>query len=538
MSSRAIHRVNENADVISSRYALNVNINAARSLMGILRTNLGPKGTLKMLVGGAGQIKLTKDGAVLLKEMQIQHPTAALIARTASAQDIATGDGTTTCVLLCGELLRQAERYITDGVHPRVMVDGYELARERALEFAETFFDEVNLPMVNGEPDREVLINIARTSLRSKLHTEMADLLTEICVDAVLGIRAPGESIDLHMIEIMTMRHRLDLDTRLVRGLVLDHGTRHPNMKKRASNCKILFANLNLEWEHTEVNSAFYFKDANQREEMAVAEREFVNKRVMKLVEFKNQHIAEDEQFVLINVGGIDSISLDILQKHNIMGIRRAKRRNMERLAKACGGYCVNTENAIVPDCLGSAEEVYEHVLGDDKYTFIEGVPNTRSNTILIKGPNDHTIKQIKDAVRDGLRAVKNAIEEERVVPGAGCFEIACSRHLREYKATVQGRSKLGVEALAEALLIIPKTLASNSGLDPQDCIIKLNDAHEDGVMAGLDVETGEILIPSDEGIFDNFCVKKQYIQLATVIATKLLLVDQIIRAGRAQKKD
>jgi len=535
MSSRAIHRVNENADVISSKHALSVNISAARSLMNILKTNLGPQGTLKMLVGGAGQIKLTKDGSVLLNQMQIQHPTASLIARTASAQDATTGDGTTTCVLLCGELLRQAERYITDGVHPRVLVDGYEEAREKALAFVDTFKQNI---VVNDKIDREILTQVARTSLRSKLHAEMADLLTEICVDAVLNINKPGEPIDLHMIEIMTMRHRLDLDTRLVRGLVLDHGTRHPNMKKRANNCRILFCNLNLEWEHTEVNSAFYFKDASQREKMAVAEREYVNKRVYKIVEFKEQHVKEDETLVLVNVGGIDQISLDILQKNNIMGIRRAKRRNMERLALACGGYCVNTENALTPDCMGSAETVYEHVLGDDKYTFIEGVPHTQSCTILIKGPNDHTIKQIKDAVRDGLRAVKNAIAEGCVIPGAGAFEVACHRHLLEFKKTVKGRAKLGVQAMADSLLIIPKTLAANSGLDPQDSIIKLDDAHLSGFEAGLDLDTGDVLDPAANGIYDNYSVKRQYIQLATVIATKLLLVDQIIRAGKRMKKN
>merc|ERR1712083_31764 len=210
----------------------------------------------------------------------------------------------------------------------------------------------------------------------------------------------------------------------------------------------------------------------------------------------------------------------------------------MERLALACGGYAVNTENALVPDCLGSAETVYEHVLGDDKFTFIEGVPKSQSCTILIKGPNNHTISQIKNAVRDGLRAVKNALNEKCLIPGAGAFEVACSRHLREFKKTVKGRTKLGVEAMAEALLIIPKTLATNSGLDPQDSVIKLLDAHEAGKMAGLNLDDGEVLDPKTEGIFDNYSVKKQYIQLASTICSKLLLVDQIIRAGRSMKKN
>lgn len=531
--SRAIHRVNENADVISSRYALNVNITAARSLQQILKTNLGPKGTLKMLVGGAGQLKLTKDGSVLLTQMQIQHPTAALIARTATAQDDATGDGTTSCVLLTAELLRQAESYCQEGVHPRVIVDGYEIGLEEALKFAKTYKKD----MKDGS-DRELLLNVARTSLRTKLHAELADHMTEICVDAVLSVHQPGEPIDLHMVEIMTMRHRLDLDTRLVRGLVLDHGTRHPNMRKRANNVKILFANFNLEWEHTEVNSAFYYKDAGEREGMAKAERNYVNTRVQKIIDFRDRACKEGETLCLINVGGIDPISLDMLQKADIMGIRRAKRRNMERLAKACGGYCVNTEDGLEADCLGSCESLYEHCLGDDKYTFIEGCPKTKSVTVLIKGPNNHSIAQIKDALRDGLRAVKNAMTEQCVVPGAGAFEVACCRHLREFKKTVKGRTKLGVEAMATAMLIIPKTLATNSGLDPQDSIIKLMDAHQLSNEAGLDLETGDVCDPFAEGIIDNHCVKLQGIQLATMIATKILLVDQIIRAGRRMKKN
>lgn len=534
--SRSIHKINENADIISSRYALEVNITAAKSLMSIMKTNLGPRGTLKMLVTGAGQLKLTKDGSVLLSQMQIEHPTAALIARTASAQDQATGDGTTTCVLLIGELLRQAERFITEGIHPRIIVDGYELAKNHAINLVDNFKETILTK--DGYIDREKLIQVARTSLRSKLYQEIADHMTEICVDAVLNIHTSGEIIDLNMIEIMTMCHRLDLDTRLIKGLVLDHGTRHPEMNKSAKNCKILFCNLNLEWEHTEINSAFYFKSAIKREEMAKAEREFVNQKIYKIIDFKKKILNFNEQMVLINQGGIDSVSLDILQRNNIMGIRRAKRRNMERLSLACGGFCVNTENELSLDCLGSAERVYEHVLGDEKYTFIEGVPFSKSVTILIKGPNNHTITQIKDAIRDGLRAVKNSIIDGCVLPGAGAFEIACRNHLLKFKDTVLGRAKLGIQAMAETLLVIPKTLANNSGLDSQDSIIKLIASSKEGNTVGLDIETGDLIDPVFEGIFDNYSVKKQYLQLASVIATKLLLVDQIIRAGKQIKKD
>jgi len=267
---------------------------------------------------------------------------------------------------------------------------------------------------------------------------------------------------------------------------------------------------------------------------LVAAERKFTDDKVRQVIAFKNQVCKEDENFIVINQKGIDPISLDLLQKAGIVGIRRAKRRNMERIAKACGGYAVNSLRDIKPEALGYCEDYYEHVLGDDKYTFIEGTKKATSCTILIKGPNDHTIRQIKDAVRDGLRAVKNVYDDMAVIPGAGCFELAASTYLLEkYKPTVRGRAKLGIEAFAKALLVIPKTLLQNSGLDTQFCLMELLDQVADGHSVGLDIETGKPIIPSKSGIWDNVKVKKQFIHLGSVIATKLLLVDEVIRAGR-----
>jgi T-complex protein 1 subunit zeta len=242
----AIRVVNPNAEVLNRSAALLMNINAAKGLQDVLKTNLGPKGTIKMLVGGSGDIKLTKDGNTLLKEMQIQNPTAIMIARTAVAQDDISGDGTTSTVLLIGELMKQSERYISEGMHPRVLVDGFEVAKKATLEFLEDF----KTPVVIGDhPDKEALKMVARTTLRTKVHEELADKLTDIVVDAVLCVRKPDEPIDLFMVEIMHMKHRFDSDTRLVEGLVLDHGARHPDMKKHVENCYILTCNVSLEYE-------------------------------------------------------------------------------------------------------------------------------------------------------------------------------------------------------------------------------------------------------------------------------------------------
>eukprot|EP00475_Leptophrys_vorax_P037947 TRINITY_DN6607_c0_g1_i1.p1 TRINITY_DN6607_c0_g1~~TRINITY_DN6607_c0_g1_i1.p1 ORF type:complete len:547 (-),score=159.02 TRINITY_DN6607_c0_g1_i1:127-1767(-) len=534
----SLNTLNADADVIDKNQALILNINAAKSLANILKTNLGPRGTIKMLVSGAGDITLTKDGNVLLKQMQIQHPTASLIARTATAQDDIVGDGTTSTVLLVGELLKQAERYVAEGLHPRVIADGFELARDRALQTLDSL--KVAYDEAKGGDDRALLLDIARSSLRTKVDERLADHLTEIVTDAVLTIRREGVPLDLHMVEIMEMKHRSELETKLVRGLVLDHGARHPNMAKRAANCHILIANVSLEYEKSEVNSGFFYSNAEERQRLVDAEREFTNEKVRKVIDFKNLVCGDDssKNFVIINQRGIDAVSLDMLQKHNIIGIRRAKRRNMERLALACGGYAVNSVDDLDPKCLGFAGEVYEHVLGEDKFTFIEGVKNPQSCTILLKGPNGHSIKRSKDAVRDGLRSIRNTLEDRAVIPGAGAFELAAHLDLIEFRNSVQGRKKLGIQAFADALLVIPKILATNSGWDAQDSLLTLLDEARKKNKVGLDVNTGKSLLPVDAGILDNYIVKRQMLQLATVISSKLLLVDEVMRASKtAQPK-
>eukprot|EP01083_Nonionella_stella_P261356 889988_1 len=241
----ALRSLNPQSDLIGKNHALQINASAAQGLMNVLKSNLGPNGTIKMLVSGAGDVKLTKDGCVLLNQMQIQHPTAALIARTATAQDDITGDGTTSSVLFVGELLRQSLRYVMDGLHPRALLEGLELARLQTLEFIKEFATVVDKENV----DRELLVNVARSSLRTKLQRDLADHLTEIVVDAVLCVRQPGKPIDLHMVEIMFMEHQAGIDSRLVKGLVLDHGARHPNMAKRSTDCFILTCNVSLEYE-------------------------------------------------------------------------------------------------------------------------------------------------------------------------------------------------------------------------------------------------------------------------------------------------
>ncbi len=296
-----------------------------------------------------------------------------------SSQDDVTGDGTTSTVLLIGEFLKQAELYITEGLHPRVVTEGFEMAKKRALEVLE----EMKVKIDDVEK-REVLAKVAKTSLNTKVHPSLADQLTDICVDAMLSL--DQKSLDLHMVEIMEMQHRTESDTDLVRGLVLDHGGRHPDMPKRLRNCYILTCNVSLEYEKTEVNSGFFYKSAEDREKLVEAERKFIDDRVRRVIEFKRKVCPEgsDKSFVILNqkgqslrkslfrmtgvepclsllfiffsrLIGIDPLSLDALAKEGILALRRAKRRNMERLALACGGQAMNTFDDLDESCLGYA---------------------------------------------------------------------------------------------------------------------------------------------------------------------------------------
>ena len=534
----AARQVNPGAETLSKGMASMMNINAARGLQDVLKSNLGPKGTLKMLVSGAGDIKLTKDGNTLLNEMQIQHPTAMMIARIATAQDDITGDGTTSAVLIVGELMKQAERHLTDGVHPRLLTEGIEAAKEHILKY----IDSSALKM--DTTNRDLLVKIASASLRTKMHKELADLFTDIVVDAVLCIRKPNElggfDVDLHMIETMHMMHKAGTDSRLVKGLVMDHGGRHPGMPKALKKCRVLTMNYDLEYQKSEVNSGFYYNSAEQRESMVRAERKWVDDRTQQILDLKKKACAPDETFVIINQKGIDPLALDMLAKEGILALRRAKRRNMERVTLACGGEQINSLEALSVECLGYCDSCEEIALPntDDVYTILEGTRNPFSCSILVKGAHKHVIAQILEAVRDGTRSVANALKDGTLVPGAGGFETLAHAELMKFKSTISGRAKLGVQAYAEALLCIPKTLAENAGYDAQDSMLKLlEEAAKGSPKIGINIYTGEPQDPVAAGIFDNYTVKRQMLDSAAVIASQLLLVDEVIKAGRKMKK-
>merc|ERR550532_959680 len=429
--------------------------------------------------------------------------------------------------------MKLAETALADGLHPRLVADGFDLAREEALKFLDGF--KVSVDDIFN--DREKLVCVARTSLRTKINGAIADPTAEACVDAVKCVKKPDKALDLNMVEILHMKNKLVTETRLVKGMVMDHGARHADMPKRLENCYILTCNVSLEYEKSEVNAGFFYSNAEQRDKLVESERKFTDEKVKKIIELKKQVCTEEngKNFVIINQKGIDPPSLEMLAHEGIIALRRAKRRNMERLPLAVGGNAVNSVDDLDEDDLGYADLVYEQTLEDEKYTFIEGTKNPHSCTILIQGSTDHSIAQMKDAIRDGLRAVQNTIEDEAVVPGAGAFEVAAHVHLEQFKRTVEGKPRLGVEIFGKALLTVPKTLIENSGLDIQDKLLKVVAAREaKNTPVGVSVATGDPIDPVIEGIWDNYIVKKQILGLAPVLAEQLLLVDEVIRAGKS----
>lgn len=537
----SIHVLNKKADSLKAANVLMTNINASKGLFEIIKSNVGPKGSYKMLVSGSGSIKITKDGNVLLNEMMIQHPTASMLSRICSSIDETLGDGSSCNLIVATSLIFLSEKYILyEGIHPRILTQGFDLAKGILLDMLEN----LKIPLhIEQKFDKEMLVNVAKTSLRTKLPLALADSLADDLVESIRIIRSPSKQLDLHMIEIIDVKRNRATDTKLVRGMVLDHGCRHPNMPHMLKNCFILVLNVSLEYEKSEVFSSFIYSTAEEREKLAKSERKFTDDKVEKIIELKRSLVekklketGEKYNFAVFNQKGIDPISLDLLAKENIMALRRIKRRNLERITLCCGGNPCNNVYDLTEEDVGYAGLVYELALNDEKYTFIEDVKEPKSCTILIQAPNDYSIKQIKDAIRDGLRSIKNAIEDDCVISGAGTFEIMGYCKLKEEEKKVKGKQRYAFDIYANALLNVPKVLLENSGVDIHETLFQVIDKNMENPKDpyGINLEDGSPSHAHLLGIYDNYCVKKQILSIATAIAQQILLVDEIIRAGKS----
>lgn len=495
--------------------SLYISICAAKGLQDIMKNNLGPNGTMKILVTGSGEIKISKDGGYLLNEMQIQNPTASLIARTIISQKSYIGDGATSTVILIGETLKNIEKYLERGIHPQILCDGIDLTRMEVEKWLPT-------QLTNNIMDRKTLLKCAKTVIETKIKKALSEKMANIAVDAILTIYNEGKVIDLDRIEILQINSRTVSDSKWIKGLVLDHGARHPDMPKIIHNAFVLLCNINLEHERSETNSSFNYDSIENREKISLNERDLIDKRVNIIVQLKRSVCSgKNRGFVLVNQKGIDPVSLDILAKEGILGIRRAKRKNLERISLLCNSIPINSIHNLKSDILGFSGIVYEQLIGEEKYTFFENVSNPFSGTILIKGQSSFIRKQIENSILNAIKALKLGIEDKGFLKGAGGVEIMLHKHLLNFSTNIPGKKKYGVRAFANAVAAIPITLNENSGIkiDNLSKCIELYEKNE--------IKFGT---KNNENIaqLDSFSVKKHIFTIVCLIVTQILLIDDI----------
>ena len=511
------------------REAQRNNIMAARIIAEVLRSTLGPRGMDKMLIDSLGDITITNDGATILDEIEVEHPAAKMMVEVAKTQDDMVGDGTTTAVVLAGELLKRAEELLDQNIHPTVIVSGYRKAVQKAIEILNKIGVEIDLE------DRETLKKIALTSMSSKAIGAAKEHLAEIAIDAVKQIveeRGGKRVADIDNIQIIKKEGKSIFDTQLVNGIIIDKEVVHPGMPKRISEAKIALLNCPLEVEKTEFNAEIRIRDPAQM-------KAFLDQETRMLKEMVDKIKAVGANVVFCQKG-IDDMAQHFLAKEGILAARRVKQSDMEKLARATGGRIVTDLDDLKPEDLGTAGLVEERKVGDDKMIFVEKCKNPRSVAILIRAGLERMVDEAERAMHDALSVVSDVIENNKIVAGGGAIEAEIAKHLRDYATTVGGREQLAIEAFAESIEIIPKTLAENAGLEPIDIMVELRAAHEktDGQFMGIDVYNGKIVNMYEKGVIEPLTVKEQAIKSAAEAASMILRIDDVIAASKPKEEE
>jgi len=504
--------------------ALKANIMAAKIIAESVRSSLGPKGMDKMLVDGFGDVTITNDGATILDEMEVQHPAAKMMVEVAKTQDDEVGDGTTTSVVVAGELLKKAEELIDQGVHPTVIVDGYREASIRALEV-------LNQIAIKIEPnDRAMLRKIAEVSLASKILAEDKEAMAELAVNAILQVaeKTPdGYKVDIDDVKVEKKPGESLTDTALIRGIVLDKEIVHPGMPKRVEDAKIALVDAPLEVEKTEFDAKINIENPEQMKAFLDEEE--------KMLKDMTDKISDSGANVLLCEKGIDDVAQHYLAKKGILAVRRVKQSDMEKLVKATGGKVVSNVNDLRAEDLGFAKLVEERKVADDKMTFVEGSKNPKAVTILVRGGSERLVDEAERAIHDALCVVRDVVLDPRVVGGGGAPEAEVARRLREHAQKLSGKEQLAVIAFGEALETLPTALAENAGMDPIDILVQLRVAHEKGQLwAGVDVNESKVADLKERGIIEPLGVKVQVIKSAAEAAGMILKIDDVIAAAKS----
>jgi len=476
-----------------------------------------------MLVDSFGDVTITSDGRTILSEMDIQHPAAKMMVEVSKAQDDEVGDGTTSAVIIAGELLSKAEELINKNVHPTVIIDGYRKAGEKALEVLEEIAKNVK------SDNREWLKKVAVTSMASKLVADHKEMLADIASQAVLHVaEKSGKEFRVDIDDIMVEKKPGESvsDTKLINGIVIDKEVVHPGMPKRVEKAKIILLDTPLEIEKTEFDAKINIESPEQMEAFLQQEETMLKDMVEK--------IAKTGANVVIAQKGIDDLAQHFLARKQILAARRVKKSDMEKLAKATGGKTItNLDDMSVSD-LGHADLVEERKIGDDKMTFIEGCKNPKSVAILVRGGTERIVAEAERSIHDALCVVRDVVREPKILVGGGSPEVEVARSLREYAETLPGREQLAVQSFAEAMEIVPVTLGENAGLDPIDIASDLRARHEKGEKwAGVDVYEGNVKNMEKLEVYEPLAVKKQIIKSATEAASMILKIDDVIASGK-----
>lgn len=503
----------------SGRGAQSNNISAAIAIAEAVRSTLGPRGMDKMLVDSMGDVTITNDGVTILKEIDVSHPAAKMIVEVAKVQDDECGDGTTTSVILAGELLKKAQDLIDSDVHPTVVTEGYRLAADKAVEILERISKPVKTT------DKAALRNISMTALASKLASSNAEFLSDLCVRAITAVteERSGKTVaDSGNVLIVKKTGGAVEDTEFVEGIILDKEPVHSGMPKVIDGAKIAIVDSALEIKKTEVEAKIEIRDPDSLSAFLAEEESTLKKMVAR--------VADSGANVLVCQKGIDDLAQHYLSKKGIYAVRRVKKSDMEKLAKASGGQIVTKLDDLTASALGKAGRVESRKVAGDELTFITGCKGPKSVSLLIRGGTEHVVDEIERSVHDALSVVSDTVEDGRLVPGGGATAIEISKQLKDYAASVGGREQLAVQAFAEAFEVIPRALAENAGLDPIDVLINIRKAHASGKKShGVNVFTGAIVDMTKEHVVEPIRVGRQAITSAVEAAVMILRIDDVI---------
>ncbi len=496
------------------------NITAAKVVAETVRSTLGPRGMDKMLVSSIGDVTITNDGATIMKELDVQHPAAKMLVEVSKTQDNEVGDGTTTAVILSGELLEKAEKLLDKDVHPTVIVDGYQKAAEKAIEI----LDKLSIPV--AEKDDVILRQVATTSMYSKGIAVAKEHFSDIAVKAVKQIAEKSDGklrADIDLIKILKKHGKSLEETELVKGVVIDKELAHAQMPKTITGARIALLNAKIEVEKTEFDAKI---NINNPDQMHL----FIEEEEKMLVDMVNQ-IEKTGANIVFSEKGIDDVALHYLAKKGIGAVKNVSSGDLEKLSKATGARVVASVKDLAKDSLGEAKLIEEVKIGDDKLLYVRDSKNPKAVTIVIRGGTEHVVDEADRSLHDALCVVRNALEDGKIVAGGGAPEAELAKRLREYAVKVGGREQLAIEAFAESLETVPTTLAENAGFDPIDVLVELRSKHEraGSPWFGIDVFSGDVKDMRKLNVLEPLRVKQQVIKSASEAASMILRIDDVI---------